>query len=497
MKGGAPVVIHHSTVASFIIRHSSFRIRHFHGGFMDEIIYASASELARAIRSGEVSSAEVVEAYLARIAEVNPRVNAVVQLTDEAARARAKEADEALARGEVWGPLHGVPVTIKDAFEMAGVVSAGGTKGRAQFVPEEDATGVARLKGAGAVVLGKTNVPEVSLAFEADNLVYGRTSNPYDFSRTPGGSSGGEAAAIASGMSPLGLGSDAGGSIRLPAHFCGIAGLKPTSGRTSRAGHFPPMGGLLDSIWQIGPLARRVEDLALAYPLLCGNDWRDPTVAPVPLRDHAEVDLKSLRVAFHADNGVVAPTEDVAAAARDAARTLKDAGAEVFEARPPVPSNVYEMLLGLYGADGGALLRMLLMMTGTDETHALMTRLLETLSAVSMTTAELVGLVHQLDTWRSQMLTFMRDYDLIVCPPCARAAMPHGTTFDDDNQIFFSYTMLYNMTGWPGAVVRAGTSAEGLPLGAQFVARPWREDVALAAALEVERASGGWQRPQL
>src|SRR3954467_10102742 len=217
---------------------------------MDEIIYASASELARAIREREVSSVEVVGAHFKRIAEVNPKVNAVVLTTEEAARTRAREADEALARGEVWGPLHGVPVTIKDAFEMAGVVSAGGTKGRAAFVPEEDATGVARYKQAGAVILGKTNTPEISLAFESDNLVYGRTKNPYDLTRTPGGSSGGEAAAIASGMSPLGLGSDAGGSIRLPAHFCGIAGIKPTSGRTARTGHFPPMGGMLDSIWQ-------------------------------------------------------------------------------------------------------------------------------------------------------------------------------------------------------------------------------------------------------
>ena len=455
---------------------------------MDEIIYASASALARAIRQREVSSSEAVEAHLARIAEVNPKLNAVVLLTEEAARARAKEADEALARGETWGPLHGVPVTIKDAFEMAGVVSAGGTKGRAAFVPDEDATGVARYKAAGAVLLGKTNTPEISLAFESDNLVYGRTNNPYDLTRTPGGSSGGEAAAIASGLSPLGLGSDAGGSI---------AGIKPTSGRTARTGHFPPMGGLLDSIWQIGPLARSVEDLSLALPLLCGNDWRDPTVVPAPLGDPSAVNVKGLRVAFHTDNGIVSPTDDIARAVRDAARVLADAGAEVVEACPPVPSNAYEMLVGLYGADGGAGLRMLLKFSGTDETHALMTRLLEVLSTVSLTTAELSGLVLQLDMWRSRMLSFMRDYDLVLCPPCAREAMPHGTTFDDDNQLVFVYTMLYNMTGWPGVVVRAGTSREGLPTGAQLVARPWREDVALACALEVERATGGWQRPPL
>jgi amidase len=464
---------------------------------MDEIIYSSASELARAIRGGEVSSAEVVEAHLKRIEEVNPRLNAVVHLTADAARKRAREADEARARGEEWGPLHGVPVTIKDAFETEGIVSAGGTAGRAAYVPDADAAGVARLKAAGAVVLGKTNVPEISLAFESDNLVYGRTHNPYDLTRTPGGSSGGEGAAVASGMSPLGIGSDAGGSIRVPAHFCGIAGIKPTSGRTPRTGHFPPMGGLLDSIWQIGPLARRVEDLALALPILCGADWRDPTVAPVPLGDHTQVELKGLRVAVHTDNGIVAPTDDIAGVVRDAARVLADAGAEVVEARPPVPAEAYDLLLGLYAADSGAGLRMLLMMSGTSETSPLMTRLLEILGAKSLTAGELSALVFQLDAWRSEMLSFMRDYDLIVCPPCARAAMPHGTTFDRENQLFFSYTMIYNMTGWPGAVVRAGTSADGLPLGAQLVARPWREDVALASALEVERALGGWRRPPL
>jgi amidase len=464
---------------------------------MDEIIYASATEIARAIRSKEVSSVEVVEAHLKRIGEVNPTLNAVVHLTADAARARASESDAALARGESWGPLHGVPVTIKDAFETEGIVSAGGTSGRAGFVPQEDAAGVARLKAAGAVVLGKTNVPEVSLAFESDNLVYGRTKNPYDLTRTPGGSSGGEAAAIASGMSPLGIGSDAGGSIRLPAHFCGIAGIKPTSGRTPRTGHFPPMGGLLDSIWQIGPLARRVEDLKLALPLLCGTDWRDPTVAPVPLNDADAVDLKSLRVAFHTDNGIISPTEDIAGVVRDAARVLAEAGAQVFEARPPVPDNAHEMLLGLYGADSGAGLRMLLMLSGTGETSPLMTKLLEMLGTMSLSAAEVSGLVFQLDAWRSTMLSFMRDYDLVLCPPCARTAMPHGTTFDEDNQLVFSYTMIYNLTGWPGAVVRAGTSTEGLPIGAQLVARPWREDVALACAAEVERALGGWQRPPL
>jgi amidase len=462
---------------------------------MDEIIYASASEIARAIREREVSAEEVTGAYLARIEEVNPKLNAFVQVAGEAARGRARELDAALARGELAGPLHGVPVSIKDAFDVAGVETVGGTKGRAGFVPQEDATGVARLKAAGAVVLGKTNVPEVSLAFESDNLVYGQTKNPYDLARTPGGSSGGEAAAIAAGLSPLGLGSDAGGSIRLPAHFCGIAGIKPTTGRTARTGHFPPPGGHFDSLWQIGPLARRVEDLALALPLLCGADWRDPTVAPVPLEDPAAVEVETLRVAFHTDNGIIAPTPDIAEAVRSAARVLADAGATVEEARPPVLDQAFELALGLFGADGGAGLRTVLHMVGTTETHPLMDRLLELLGQRPLSTEEFVGLAFQLDAYRAAMLSFMRDYDAILCPPCARAAMPHGTTFDEENYLSFSYTMTYNLTGWPGAVVRAAASAEGLPLGVQLVARPWREDVALALARAVEAALGGWQRP--
>jgi amidase len=298
-------------------------------------------------------------------------------------------------------------------------------------------------------------------------------------------------------MSPLGLGSDAGGSIRLPAHFCGIAGIKPTTGRTARTGHFPPFGGISDSLCQIGPLARRVEDLALALPLLCGADWRDPSVVPAPLGDPSKVELKSLRVAFHTDNGIISPTPDIAEVVRDAARALEDAGAIVEEARPPVLEQAYEILLGLFAADAGASLRMLLMLCGTDERHALMERLLQIMGSQTLSTADVTGVLLQWDMYRSAMLSFMEGYDLILCPPCARVAMPHGTTYDEESLPAFSYTMTYNLTGWPGAVVRGGTSPEGLPIGVQAVARPWREDVALATAAHLEVALGGWQRPAI
>jgi len=252
-------------------------------------------DLANAIRAKQVSSEEVVNACLKRIRSVNPKLNAVVQEVGDSAREQAREADAAVARGDLKGPLHGVPMTIKDTLDTAGVVSTAGTQGRATFVPAEDATAVARMRSAGAILLGKTNVPELALAPETDNVVYGCTNNPYDLSRSPGGSSGGEASIIAAGGSPLGLGSDCGGSIRAPAHFCGLAGIKPTTGRVSRTGHFPPVDGLMNRLWQVGPIARFVEDLTLALPVIAGVDWRDPILVPMTLGDPELVDLKSLR----------------------------------------------------------------------------------------------------------------------------------------------------------------------------------------------------------
>ena len=297
---------------------------------MDEILYGSAAALAEAIGSGKLSSAEVVEAHLKRIDQVNPRLNAVVQVRAEAALEDARRADADRARGVLHGPLHGVPMTIKDSLDTEGVVTTGGTKGRQGYVPQRDSTVVARLRGAGAILLGKTNTPELTLAAETDNLVYGRTDNPYDPSRTPGGSSGGAAAIVAAGGSPFDMGSDTGGSIRWPAHCCGIAGIKPTSGRVPRTGHVVPYGlGARDILTQNGPMARFVDDLALLLPIISGPDWRDPAIAPVPLGDPSQVAMKDLRVAVHTDNGVVPATPPVAGAVDAAAAALTDAGAAV------------------------------------------------------------------------------------------------------------------------------------------------------------------------
>src|SRR6266550_7273429 len=301
----------------------------------DGIVSASAAELAEAIRSKKWSSKEIVEAHLDRIAKVNPKLNAVVQLTAEAARKEADEADAALARGEIKGPLHGVPLTIKDTLETAGVICTGGTKGRANFAPKADATAVARLRAAGGIILGKTNVPELAGAIESDNLVYGRTNNPYDLARTPGGSSGGEAAIIAACGSPLGLGTDAGGSIRIPAHFCGLAAIKPTSGRVPRTGQFPQPMGARAPVFHVSLIARRVEDLALALPIISGPDFRDNSIVGMPLLDPKAVTLSGLKLAFFDDDGVASPIKEITAAVRGSAKAFMDAGLTVEEKRTP------------------------------------------------------------------------------------------------------------------------------------------------------------------
>jgi amidase len=458
-----------------------------------DITEASATALAAAIRARAISSAELIEACLRRIEAVNPMLNAVVQLRSDAARADARAADTALARGGMVGPLHGVPVTIKDAYDVAGTVSTGGTLGRRSFVPQEDAVAVARLRAAGAVVLGKTNVPELSLSHETDNLVYGRTNNPYDLARTPGGSSGGEVAIIAAGGSPLGLGTDAAGSIRVPAHFCGLAGLRPTSGRVPLTGAFPPaVFSLLPATTQVGgPLARRVEDLGLTLSVVAGEDWRDPRTAPVSLGDATTVNLQGTRVAVYSDNGVIPATTETAAVLRRAADCLADTGAALEEAKPTGIEQAFELFMSLAAADGGAGIVRQLESAGTTNVGEGLERLLERMRGSARSSAEVLELLLRLDQFRTSMSAFFQGFDAIVCPAAAFPAPAHGAASEPRTALgMFSYAVPYNLTDWPAVVVRGGTSAEGLPIGVQVVAHPWREDVALALAKRLEALCG-------
>ena len=463
---------------------------------MNEITYASATQIAQAIRDKEISAVEVVQAHLDRIEQVNGALNAVVQLCAERALSEAQAADEALARGDSVGPLHGVPMTLKDSLDTEGVISTGGTKGRASFVPSEDSAVAARLRAAGAILMGKTNTPELTLAGETDNLIYGRTNNPYNQDRIPGGSSGGAAAIIASGGSPFDMGSDTGGSIRLPAHFCGVAGLKPNSGRVPRTGHIIPYGmGALDALTQNGPMARYVEDLTLTLPIISGPDWRDPAIVPMPLGDPADVKVDGLRIAMHTDNGLMTPTPEIQEAVRSAAKALEDMGAIVEETTPEALAMIPDITARLNGGDGRAWVQRILDKAGTTEISPFLQNRFD--SAEPVSTEEFTAVLELLDQYRSRMLGFMQDYDAILCPTAAITACPHGETWIDDNKSAFTYSGAYNMTGWPGAVVRGGTSFDGMPIGVQTVSRPWREDVALALASRLESALGGWQKPEL
>ncbi|HSL77891.1 MAG TPA: amidase [Candidatus Limnocylindrales bacterium] len=456
-------------------------------------VAASATDLARDIRTGRRASVEVVSAVLDRIDAVDPLINAVVQRVD-GVLAAAERADAALAHGKPLGPLHGLPFTIKDSYDTAGTVTTAGTVGWRDRVPKDDATVVARLRAAGAILVGKTNTPEFTWSDETDNDVYGRTSNPYDLARTPGGSSGGSAAIVAAGASPFDVGSDTADSIRQPSHVCGVAGIKPTSGRVPRTGHSPDFRGLFQAFTQLGPIARRVEDLELILPIIAGPDGIDPFVYPVALRDADAVRIDGLRVATFTDNGIRTPTPETADAVRAAASALADAGAAVQERRPPGLDAVWDALISMISADGHAWLARLISGAGTAGHGSYDTRGWVEFGE-PMRGDELTAMVERADAIRSRMLRWMADVDVIVCPAMPQPAILHGGS--NDPGFGDTYSDVHNLTGFPAVVVRGGTSPEGLPIGVQLVAGPWREDVALAAARIVEAASGGWQPPPI
>lgn len=451
----------------------------------------SVVQLAAAIRSGRLTSTEVVRACLRRIEEVNPRINAVVTLCAERALAEAKAADDAVGRGTKLGPLHGVPFTIKDSLETAGVRSTSGTLGRAFHVPEKDATVVARVRAAGAILLGKTNTPEFTMGGGSRgtaNLLFGQTYNPYNLAHSPSGSSGGAGAIVAAGGAAFDIGSDLGGSVRMPCHANGIAGIKPTTGRTPRTGHVPGYGGLFDSWQQLGPMARRVEDVSLLMSVICGEDLEDGYCFDVPLGDPASVRISGLRVAFYVDNGVFTPTPETQAAVKSAAGWLRDAGAEVREDIHPGYKADYELAGKAREAEGGAWQARLLERYGTAVADP---GLRQRITGTYAPTPDFIEMMEEIDHARSRMLQWVRNYDVILCPVSGTPA----PRLDQPAPRDANYTRIYNVTGWPASVVRASTSPEGLPIGVQIVGQPWRDDVTLAVARFLEERTGGWKKP--
>jgi amidase len=454
------------------------------------LIALSGTRQAEQIRQGEISSVELINAHLARIDQINPALNAAIEILRESALREAEAADRRRAAGESLRPLEGVPFSIKDSIEVEGTICSAGTLGHQHNAPStRDATLVARLRQAGAIPIARTNLPDLLFAFESDNLIFGRTNNPWDPTRTAGGSSGGEAALIAACGSPFGLGSDAAGSVRLPAHFCGIASLKPTSGRLARTGHVPAAGGWLEMVWQIGPMARRIEDLWTMMPILLGSDGEDRTVIPMPYSDPAQVPLGDLRIAFFTDNGIVPADADTDTVVRAAASLLESHVREIHECRPAAIDQSYDLEMKMIGPDGGDSLRDYLKDIGSHRTHPLLEGWLRKLETYRTDLAGFADYWADLDRFRKEMHRFGQRYDAILSPVAPQPAVAHGRSIDDEIFRGFSYTMTHNLTGWPAAVVRCGTSKTGLPIGVQIAANPWREDITLALARLLETNS--------
>jgi amidase len=475
-------------------------------------VFAPATELAQLVRARQVSPVELIDAYLARIDVLNPALNAYVGLDADGARMAARTWETRLVH-EAPGTRHrtrhpapgtrhklcGVPVSIKSSISVTGLPFETGSRFRKGITGDGDAPLVARLRAAGAIVLGVTNVAEQLMAWETDNALYGRTNNPWDLTRTPGGSSGGEAAAIAAGLSAGGVGSDGGGSIRVPAHFSGICGLKPTPGRVPATGHFPPCGGPFALTGVVGPMARTVDDVALLLDVMAGADDGDPNGHPVPLaRLTAESDLV---VGVFEDDGVVSVDAEVRAAIRQATRWLQDAGVRVEPFRPDGLEEARELWWAIFGRASRLLLEPIV--SGREsEVHPNLLQFLEwTRRDPPLSAQELLTVEIRRDLLKARMLAQMSRYPVLLCPVAPMAAFRHGErewTIDGTSVHYLDawrYAAWFNLLQNPGVSVPVLNTREGLPIGVQVVARPWDELTALDVARVIEQGRGPWQPP--
>jgi Asp-tRNA(Asn)/Glu-tRNA(Gln) amidotransferase A subunit family amidase len=468
---------------------------------MNELIFLPAVLMAEQVRKKRISPVELVDAHLAQIERLNPKLNAFVHVDAERARRAAQDAEKAVMHKKTLGPLHGVPISIKSSLAVEGMPCESGTLLRARFTPTEDAPLVARLRAAGAIVIGVTNTPELLMAWETDNLVSGRTNNPWDLDRTPGGSSGGEAAAIAAGMSAGGVGSDGGGSIRVPAHFSGICGLKPTPGRVPATGHYPISAGPFALIGVVGPMARTVADLKVMFEAMQGPDVGDTCAAPVPLRWASEDETRKLRVGYFEDDGRTPVTPETRVAVRTAAEALRSAGFKVEHFRPEGLEEARQLWHKFFVVAGGMLLRPMFKGRESD-LSPMLKQFLEWSAAEPVLSGEgLLKVWIRRDELRARFLRQTRDYPTLLCPAAAIPAFRHGErTWQVEGKTVryldaWSYTEFFNLLGNPAAAVPVSHSPAGLPIGVQIVGRPWEEEQVLNVAAALEKECGAWKIP--
>src|SRR6266478_4743780 len=465
---------------------------------MKAIYNASVAEITKSIRAKEMSPVEVVAAHLERAEALQPKINAFVHLDAQAALERARIAEMAVVRGHALGALHGVPVTAKSCIDVEGWPCPAGSLLRKGYVAQHDATLVARLKAAGAIILGSTNTAEFLMAYETDNLLTGKTSNPWDLSRSAGGSSGGEAAAIAAGCSMGGVGSDGGGSIRVPAHFCGICGLKTTPGRIPATGHFPPGVGAFSGIGVVGPMARTIADARSLFEVMTGPDAGDALSAPVPLRAYREGELRGMRIGILESDALGVATAETHAAVLRAAKSL---GEQRFTVEP-FRLNGLDRALDLWWFFFGPVIGNLFRHSIAGHEDEISPMLREYLSSANsgspITLEQFMKACAERDLLRAEILCQMRDTPVLLSPVSTGSAFRHGqgnylpgTGYRDTMR----FSQWLNLTGFPGASVPVGVSNEGLPIGVQVIGRPFEDELVLAVAEAIEQARGPWQAP--
>jgi Asp-tRNA(Asn)/Glu-tRNA(Gln) amidotransferase A subunit family amidase len=464
---------------------------------MNGLSVLPAVELLSMLRRGQISPLELAGEYIQQIEELNPQLRALVDFDAERVRAQARALENSSA---ARGGLFGLPMTIKASIATAGYRCETGSLLHRGNIPRENATVVDRLKRAGALILGTTNCPEFLMAYETDNRLYGRTCNPWDLERTAGGSSGGESAAVAAGLSAAGLGSDSGGSVREPAHFTGICSLKPTPGRIPGRGHLPACDGPFAILGAIGPMARTVRDLTLLFLTLSGQDALDPVSPPLPLRNEPLEDLKEVSIGFFEDDGPVTP--ETRQAVRDAARTLAEQGFRVSPFRPRALEEARQLWWKFFVRGGAMLLDPLVKGRQSQLSPTFQDFLSIAHREPPLSAQELLSAWMDTDHIRRKLLAEMESFPILLCPVCSIPAFRHGErSWEVDGQRVeyldaMRYTQWFNLLGAPAAVVPVGRSPEGLPIGVQIAGRPFEDERVLGIAAAVE-AGFGYKPPPL
>jgi Asp-tRNA(Asn)/Glu-tRNA(Gln) amidotransferase A subunit family amidase len=462
--------------------------------------YFPIAETLEKFRRKEISPVEVITAHLQRAQALQPKLNAFVHLDAESALARARQAEAAMQRGEPLRALTGIPLTVKSCIDVAGWPCPAGSLLRKDYVPTSDATLVARLESAGAILLGNTNTPEFLMAYETDNRVSGKTSNPWDLSRSAGGSSGGEAAAIASGCSMGGVGSDGGGSIRAPAHFSGICGLKPTPGRIPATGHFPPGAGAFSWIGVVGPMARTTADLRALFEVMAGPDAGDALSAPVPLRSIRAVELRGLRIGILESGALGTATPETQAAVHRAGQLLTEQGFHV----EPMKLQGLDRALQLWWFFFGPVIGDLIRHSTKGQENSLSPMLREYLAATAaepaVTLESFMAACTERDLVRADLFRQVREVPILLSPVSTVPAFQHGAgNYRAGDAHNYRDTMRHcqwlNLAGFPGLSLPFGQSPEGLPINIQLIARPYEEELLLAVVETLEQSRGPWQKP--